>query len=78
VVPKADPGAGETPKAFVVRAPGRSTTQGELIAFVADRGAGYKKVREIEFVDSSPKSPSGKILRRVRVGRDRDGLAQRS
>jgi acyl-CoA synthetase (AMP-forming)/AMP-acid ligase II len=37
----------------------------ELIAYVAERVAPYKRVREVEFVDEVPKSASGKILRRV-------------
>src|SRR5690242_8629726 len=37
----------------------------ELMAYVAERVAPYKRVREIEFVDEVPKSASGKILRRV-------------
>jgi acyl-coenzyme A synthetase/AMP-(fatty) acid ligase len=37
----------------------------ELIDFVAERVAPYKKVRALEFVESIPKSASGKILRRV-------------
>jgi acyl-coenzyme A synthetase/AMP-(fatty) acid ligase len=31
----------------------------------------YKQVRVVEFVDEIPKSPSGKILRRVLVDRER-------
>jgi acyl-CoA synthetase (AMP-forming)/AMP-acid ligase II len=69
VVRKADADAGEIPKAFVVRRPGDATTAAELMAFVADRVAGYKKVREVEFVEEIPKSPSGKILRRMLVER---------
>src|SRR4051812_10399798 len=37
----------------------------ELLEYVADRVAPYKKLRRIEFVDEVPKSASGKILRRV-------------
>jgi acyl-CoA synthetase (AMP-forming)/AMP-acid ligase II len=37
----------------------------ELLEYVAERVAPYKKLRRIEFVDEVPKSPSGKILRRV-------------
>lgn len=36
-----------------------------LIAWVAERVAPYKKVRSVEFIDTIPKSPSGKILRRM-------------
>ena len=34
------------------------------MAWVAERAAPYKKVREVAFVDAIPKNPSGKILRR--------------
>ena len=40
------------------------------------RVAGYKKVRAVEFVEEIPRSPSGKILRRALVDRERK-LAQR-
>jgi acyl-coenzyme A synthetase/AMP-(fatty) acid ligase len=33
--------------------------------------APYKKLRALEIVDEIPKSPSGKILRRVLIERDR-------
>jgi len=35
------------------------------MAYVAGQVAPYKKVRRLEFVDAIPKSPSGKILRRL-------------
>ena len=54
---------GEAPKAFVVAGDGVDAE--ELMAYVAERVAPYKKVREVEFVDEIPKSASGKILRRV-------------
>jgi acyl-CoA synthetase (AMP-forming)/AMP-acid ligase II len=63
VVPLADAEAGEVPRAFVVRK-GAATPE-ELIAYVAGQVAPYKKVRRLEFVDSIPKSASGKILRRL-------------
>ena len=37
----------------------------EVMAYVAERVAPYKKVREVEFVEEIPKSASGKILRRL-------------
>jgi acyl-CoA synthetase (AMP-forming)/AMP-acid ligase II len=68
VVRRPDEQAGEVPKAFVVlRAPASAE---ELMAWVAGRVASYKRVRQIEFIDSIPKSPTGKILRRVLVERD--------
>jgi acyl-CoA synthetase (AMP-forming)/AMP-acid ligase II len=54
---------GEAPKAFVVVDDGVEAD--ELMAYVAERVAPYKKVREVEFVDEIPKSASGKILRRL-------------
>ena len=39
--------------------------------FVAAHVAPYKKVRAVEIVDEIPKAPSGKILRRVLVERER-------
>jgi acyl-CoA synthetase (AMP-forming)/AMP-acid ligase II len=39
--------------------------------FVADRVSPYKKIRLVEFVGSIPKSPSGKILRRLLVEQER-------
>jgi acyl-CoA synthetase (AMP-forming)/AMP-acid ligase II len=48
-----------------------SATADELTAWVAERVAPYKRVRRIEFVDQIPKSPSGKILRRLLVERER-------
>jgi long-chain acyl-CoA synthetase len=35
-----------------------------LCSFVAERLTSYKQPREIHFVDSVPRTPSGKILRR--------------
>ncbi|HQR39806.1 MAG TPA: AMP-binding protein, partial [Blastocatellia bacterium] len=64
-----DTEAGEVPKAFVVR---RGDVDSDTLKlFVAERVAPFKKLREIEFVDSIPKSPSGKILRRVLTAEER-------
>jgi acyl-CoA synthetase (AMP-forming)/AMP-acid ligase II len=59
-----DAGGEEVPKAYVVPQPGADLTAAEVIAFVAERVAPYKKVRAVEFLDAIPKSPSGKILRK--------------
>ena len=64
-----DEEGGEVPKAFVVLR-GEVTTA-ELMAYVAQRVAPYKKVRAVEVVDEIPKSASGKILRRVLIERER-------
>ena len=65
VVGKPDAEAGEIPKAFVVPKPEKNPAADALMAFVRDKVAGYKQVREVEFIDQIPKSPSGKILRRI-------------
>jgi acyl-CoA synthetase (AMP-forming)/AMP-acid ligase II len=69
VIPCPDDEAGEVPKAFVVLR-GEASPE-EIIAFVAERVAPYKKIRSVEFIDKIPKSASGKILRRMLVERDR-------
>jgi acyl-coenzyme A synthetase/AMP-(fatty) acid ligase len=46
-------------------------TEEDLKAFVAGKVAPHKKIRVIEMVDQIPKSPSGKILRRILVERER-------
>ncbi|KPL86356.1 hypothetical protein SE16_13620 [Ardenticatena maritima] len=69
VIPVPDEEAGEIPKAFVVKK--ADVDADELMAYVAEHVAPYKKVREIEFVESIPKSASGKILRRVLVEQER-------
>jgi len=63
VIPRTDEECGEIPHAFVVLK--GAATAGEIMAFVASRVAPYKKIRRIDFIDAIPKSPSGKILRRV-------------
>jgi acyl-CoA synthetase (AMP-forming)/AMP-acid ligase II len=75
VVPSPDPEAGEVPKAFVVLRPGASAAEADLLGFVAERVAPYKKVRRLEFIDAIPKSPTGKILRRLLVERERAARA---
>ncbi len=71
VIPKPDTEGGEIPKAFVVLEPTEKATDEEIMQFIADRVAPYKKVRELEFVDTIPKSLSGKILRRELVDQER-------
>lgn len=56
---------GETPKAFLVLKSGEKCSEKELREYVNQKVAAYKQVDDIIFVDSIPKSASGKILRRV-------------
>jgi acyl-CoA synthetase (AMP-forming)/AMP-acid ligase II len=65
----------EVPKAFVVRAPGSTATEDDVLAFVAERTAPYKRVRQLEFIEAVPKSASGKILRRELRVREKEQTA---
>lgn len=56
---------GESVKAFVVLRDGMTATEEELIRLCKDTMASYKKPRSVEFVEQLPKSPTGKILKRV-------------
>ena len=73
VVPLRDVESGEIPRAFVVLENGQQASAAELIRFVEERVAGYKKIRRVEFIDAIPKNPSGKILRRMLKERDVEG-----
>ncbi len=70
VIGKPDEEAGELPIAFVVRAPGAEVSEADLQAHCEGCLAHYKHPEEYRFVESVPKSASGKILRREL----RDGL----
>jgi 4-coumarate--CoA ligase len=68
VVGLPDPEAGEVPAAFIVARPGTEpdldTLQGHLDGHVAH----FKQIRVLHRVETIPKSPSGKILRRMLRG----------
>jgi acyl-coenzyme A synthetase/AMP-(fatty) acid ligase len=68
VVRSPDEEAGEVPKAFLVT--DGSLSEHDVLAWVAERVSPHKKVRRVEFVDAIPKSPSGKILRRILIERE--------
>jgi len=72
VIPSPDEEAGEVPKAFVVLK--AEADEEEIKSFVAERVAPYKKLRFVEFVEQIPKSPSGKILRRILKERERERI----
>ena len=74
VIPSPDEEAGEVPKAFVVLKD--EATPEELVAYVAECVAPYKKIRGLEFIDQIPKSAAGKILRRVLLERERASIAE--
>ena len=69
VIPIADDECGEVPKAFVVLR--GDVTPEEIMGYVAERVAPYKKLRAVEVIEQIPKSPSGKILRRVLIEQEK-------
>ncbi|HYB77042.1 MAG TPA: acyl-CoA synthetase [Candidatus Bathyarchaeia archaeon] len=56
---------GQIAKAFVVLKPGATLTSEELLAFCKGKIATYKLPREIVIVSELPRTPTGKLLRRV-------------
>ena len=67
VVGREDAAAGEIPVAFVALRDGFTSCkkmEEELSEFVGERLCGYKRPREVHFVEVVPKTASGKILRR--------------
>ncbi|XP_007031778.2 PREDICTED: 4-coumarate--CoA ligase-like 9 [Theobroma cacao] len=64
VIPYPDEEAGQIPMAFVVRQPQSSLSEAEIMDFVAKKVAPYKKIRRVAFINSIPKNPAGKILRK--------------
>lgn len=55
---------GESVKAVVVMKPGVTATEQEIIAVAKQHLASYQKPRTVDFVESLPKAPTGKILKR--------------
>ncbi|MEU4147219.1 4-coumarate--CoA ligase family protein [Streptomyces parvulus] len=65
VVGTHDDDGNEVPHAHVVRRPDApGLTEGEIMMYVAERVAPYKRVRRVTFLDAVPRAASGKILRR--------------
>jgi long-chain acyl-CoA synthetase len=64
VVAASDPHSGQVPVAYVIR---RDPTldADALMGYLAENLTPYKRPKRIEFRDALPKSPVGKILRRV-------------
>ena len=54
----------EVPKAFIVKQANAELSELDVMEFVAEHVAPYKKVRVVEFIDMIPKSSAGKILRK--------------
>jgi long-chain acyl-CoA synthetase len=64
VIATSDAHSGQVPVAYVIRRD-PSLDREALMAYLADNLTPYKRPKRIEFRDTLPKSPVGKILRRV-------------
>jgi acyl-CoA synthetase (AMP-forming)/AMP-acid ligase II len=71
VIPRPDATHGEVPVAVVV--PRGEVDADELIAWVAERVAPHKRVRAVRLVDAIPRTPSGKLLRRLLIDQTASG-----
>ena len=75
VIPVEDQEAGELPRAYVVRQDddtGAALTANDVEEYVKAKVAPHKRLRGgVRFTDVIPKSPAGKILRRVQRDLDR-------
>jgi len=59
-----DPKWGEAIKACVVLKPGKQTTEKDLIAFCKENLAHYKAPKSVDFLDSLPRTGSGKLFKK--------------
>lgn len=74
VVGMKDEAAGEVPIAFIVKSNGTQITEDDIKQFVSKQVVFYKRISRVFFVDSIPKLPSGKILRKELRARLANGL----
>lgn len=65
VVGVPDSSSGERPIAFIVLKEHAKADGEVIVQFVNERVAPYKKIKYVKFLESIPKNPSGKILRKV-------------
>jgi acyl-CoA synthetase (AMP-forming)/AMP-acid ligase II len=56
---------GEVGKAYLVLRAGHALAAGDVLAFCKERLANYKVPRLVEFRDTLPRNPSGKVLKRL-------------
>ncbi|KAH7663559.1 4-coumarate--CoA ligase protein [Dioscorea alata] len=64
VVPMTDELAGEVPVAFVVRSEGSEISEDQIKQYISKQVVFYKRIHRVFFVESIPKGPSGKIIRK--------------
>ena len=76
VIPVPDAKWGEVPKAIVVLKPGAKAEEEELLEYCRARLSHYKCPRSVEFLESLPRTGTGKVLKREL--RKRHWTAQKS
>jgi fatty-acyl-CoA synthase len=64
VIPVPDHKWGEVPKALVVLKPGAPLNESELLNYCRSKLAHYKCPHSVEFVESLPRTGTGKLLKR--------------
>ncbi|ESQ34747.1 hypothetical protein EUTSA_v10007272mg [Eutrema salsugineum] len=64
VIPFPDKEAGQYPMAYVARKLESNLSEKQVIDFISKQVAPYKKIRKVAFINSIPKSVSGKTLRK--------------
>ena len=55
---------GEVGKAMVVKAEGQEPSEADILGFAREHLAGFKTPKSVDFVDSIPRNPSGKVLKK--------------
>jgi acyl-CoA synthetase (AMP-forming)/AMP-acid ligase II len=64
VIGVSDPEWGQEPRAVVVLKKGEAATSEEIIEYCRSRLAGFKRPRSVFFIDSLPRNPMGKVMRK--------------
>jgi len=59
-----DPEWGQEPRAVVVLKKGKDATPEEIIEYCRSKLSGFKRPRSVVFLDSLPRNPMGKVLRK--------------
>ena len=68
-MPRPDEEAGEVPVAYVTLR--EAVEPAAIAAWLAERVAPYKRLADVVVVDEIPRAPTGKLLRRLLVERER-------